>query len=163
MNNTTTREISRLVLNARWLIVLLASVSAGCGRSSNQWTEMRQPVYKAHGVVILDGQPLEGAQVVFHSSDPEMTATGRTDATGKFQLTTYEEGDGFIVGTHGVSISKRVWIEKPTRYDTAEEPQKALFPDELLAIKFTNRETSQLQATIEKKGKNSYEFQVTSK
>jgi hypothetical protein len=124
---------------------------------------MRQPVYKASGVVMLDGQPLEGAEVVFYSAELEMTATGRTDASGTFKLTTYDEGDGFVEGTHSVSISKRVWIEKPTRYDSAEEPQKALFPQELLAAKFTKPDTSQLQATIEKRGKNAYEFTVSSK
>lgn len=124
---------------------------------------MRQPVYKASGVVMLDGQPLEGAEVVFDSAELKMTATGRTDASGTFKLTTYEEGDGFVEGIHRVSISKRVWIEKPTRYDSAEEPQKALFPQELLAAKFTKPDTSQLQATIEKGGKNAFEFTVSSK
>jgi len=141
----------------------LLLMAVGCGPSSNKWTDMRQPVFKASGVVLLDGKALEGAEVVFHAPEIGLTATGRTDATGTFKLTTYEEGDGFIEGTHSVSISKRVWIEKPTRYDSQEEPQKALFPQELLAVKFTKHETSQLQATIEKRGKNSFEFVVSSK
>jgi hypothetical protein len=140
-----------------WLIF------AGCTPGGDHWTNARPPVYKAAGRVLLDGQPLEGVQVVLHCQELDLTATGRTDQSGRFTLTTYNEGDGFVEGTHSVSLSKRIWEEKRTRYDSPDEPQKVLIPKETLPKRYTDAATSQLTATIEKRGKNQMEFQLTSR
>jgi hypothetical protein len=156
-----------MLASRRWLggtLMAMALAISGCsGRGSDRWTEQRPPVYKASGIVLLDGEPLAEAEVVLHSSDKAISATGRTDQAGKFKLTTFDEGDGFIEGTHAVTVSKRVWIAKPTRYDTPSEPQKAYFPEEQLPKRYTTTDTSQLTATIEKRGKNDLKIEVSSK
>lgn len=59
------------------------------------------------GTVTLDGKPLAGAVVLFQ---PSKGTPGRavTDDGGGFVLTTFETGDGAIVGPHHVAVSKFV-------------------------------------------------------
>jgi len=58
------------------------------------------------GTVTLDGSPLEGASVTFTPAAGGRLATGTTDASGKFTLMTFAAGDGAIVGSHKVGVSK---------------------------------------------------------
>ncbi len=46
------------------------------------------------GVVMIDGQPVEGATVVFKHVEGRYAAVGQTDAGGNFALTTFEPNDG---------------------------------------------------------------------
>jgi len=84
----------------RWLLVWLPLLGAGCGPSGPA------PV-PVSGQVLIDGQPLatgvEGfIQVVPQNGRP---ATGAIDPqTGQFELTTTEQGDGCIKGTHKVVV-----------------------------------------------------------
>lgn len=59
------------------------------------------------GVVTLDGQPVEGAVVAFApTSTTGRAASGVTDASGRYQLTTQDPGDGALPGSYAVTISK---------------------------------------------------------
>lgn len=61
------------------------------------------------GVVLLDGQPVEGASVTFLSDVGNRAATGKTDASGKFSLKTVvgeQLIDGAVVGAHKVTVAK---------------------------------------------------------
>lgn len=72
----------------------------GCGES-------HPPAYPVSGQVVLpDGTTLKnGGKVVFiGSQDPDIRATGYFGPDGKFQLTTYEEGDGAIAGEYDVMV-----------------------------------------------------------
>ena len=83
-------------------IAFVASVLAGCGGGST-----RLETVAAEGVVMLDGEPLADADVAL-SPEKGPTATGRTDAEGRFKLTTYLPGDGAVVGDHIVTVNKQV-------------------------------------------------------
>ena len=63
----------------------------GCGSSGI-------PVAPTEGVVLLDGKPAVGVSVVFRQNGLSMVASGKTDAEGRFQLSTYGEFDGAPVG-----------------------------------------------------------------
>jgi hypothetical protein len=84
------RKISGLLLVAG----LLGMV--GCG-----------PSYKSvEGVVTLDGKAVEGATVVFVADDGSgNTASGLTDASGKFTLTAGNK-KGAVAGNYKVLITK---------------------------------------------------------
>lgn len=86
-------------------VALLCLVMAvGCGADAKPaW---RPKVVHAGGVVRYQGQPLEGALVTFSNPKLSASASGRTDAEGKFTLTTFESGDGAVPGKHLVSVSK---------------------------------------------------------
>jgi hypothetical protein len=72
---------------------------AGCGSNGPAMVKVR-------GIVTLDGKPVEDAAVGFAPQNGDRPATGTTDASGHFTLTTFAPGDGAIVGTHTVTVSK---------------------------------------------------------
>jgi hypothetical protein len=74
----------------------------GCGSSDITLVEVS-------GKVTLDGVPLEGATVNFQPSSTKIEAPssfGRTDADGRFELSTAAGKQGAIPGQHRVRISK---------------------------------------------------------
>ena len=79
------------------LLALLFVACLGCsdGRPT------RVPV---SGTVLIDGKPLERGDVRLHAKNHRV-AFGQLGPGGKFQLSTYELGDGCVVGTHPVSIT----------------------------------------------------------
>ena len=87
----------------RWIVwlpaVVLALALAGCGSD-------RPQTIRVSGTVTLDGSPVEGATVGFTPAGGGRLATGTTDASGKFTLTTFEDGDGAVPGTHTVTVTK---------------------------------------------------------
>ena len=92
---------SRLPL---FLLLLLLLATVGCGGGGEHG------VAKTGGTVTLDGKPVPELVVTFtpqapaSGGNPGKSATGRTDAEGKFTLSTYQMGDGAIVGTHQVAV-----------------------------------------------------------
>jgi hypothetical protein len=87
------------------LTVLALATAVGCAADTkSQW--QRPKVVHAGGVVRFQGQPLEGALVTFTNQMLSTSAFARTDAEGKFMLTTFEAEDGAVPGKHTVSVSK---------------------------------------------------------
>lgn len=83
------------------VVALMGLGIGGCGGSDGPDTE---PVT---GIVTLDGQPVEGARVVFSpGSGGGQAASGVTDAEGKYELTTFSQGDGAVVGNYNVIVTK---------------------------------------------------------
>jgi len=83
---------------------------------------------KVDGQVLYQGEGVAGAVVVFRPIEAAAAtlsgkaANGNADESGRFTLSTYEMGDGAIVGKHRVSVS-------------AEDPMKPLpgkIPDDLI-------------------------------
>lgn len=91
-------------------LVLLLVVVAGCGG------EDLEPVYPVSGTVTYKGKPVEGAIVAFTPSEGGIAASGTTDASGVYKLTTRSSGDGAAKGKYGITIAK---------YDTRLEEKKA--------------------------------------
>jgi hypothetical protein len=74
----------------------------------------RPELYPLVGTVAVDGQPAHGAIVTLHSNQPQPFGApkpfGRSDAEGRFQLTTYETSDGVPAGDYRVTV---IWPENP--------------------------------------------------
>jgi hypothetical protein len=88
-----------------WVCLAVCLVSfAGCGGMEKFDTTPTK------GIVLCNGDPVEGAIVFFEplkSGDSGLvgkSAVGRTDAKGEFVLTTYDEGDGAVIGRHRVRV-----------------------------------------------------------
>jgi hypothetical protein len=85
-------------------VVALVLVGAGCGGNS--------PV-SVRGTVTLDGQPVEGATVLFLPEGGGRQATGQTGADGSFRLTTIDANDGAFPGNYKVVVQYTQGVEAP--------------------------------------------------
>ena len=153
-------------LQVRLAAVLVAAIGfvllPGCGQS-DAWTEKRLKVFKVSGIVLLDGQPCADAVVTFFSDSNPISATGRTNAEGKFQLTTYKDADGAVEGGQKITVVKREFVEEKTKYDSANERSVAMIPKELLPKKYMTPTTSGIALSVATSGTNDFKVELTSK
>lgn len=83
----------------------LLLTTIGCGSGGEKG------VARATGTITLDGAPVPNVLVTFtpqadaSSPSPGKSATGQTDAQGKFSLSTYNIDDGAVIGSHVVMVS----------------------------------------------------------
>lgn len=96
-----------------WFMAFIGLGSlAGCG--SDPFVENRPEVVPVTGVVTLGGAPVEGATVTFVNTTgmapgeqvTGRSSVGRTDQSGRFELTTFESGDGAVPGEYTVTVTK---------------------------------------------------------
>lgn len=115
------------------LVLLLL---AGCSGSPEK-------TYPVHGVVTLDGKPLEGGTVLFESIEPgghrsggvvggkRYTARASIDPQGRYRLSTFGDNDGAVAGRHRVVVlpdlsqvpdtpGARPPVEVPAKYQWPE-------------------------------------------
>ena len=91
------RRYATLLLTHLVLAALLLLPGCGPGRPA------RVPV---SGTITIDGRPLEHGFVRFHPKE-NRAAQGEVGPGGRFTLTTYEPGDGCVLGKHRVSVIAR--------------------------------------------------------
>ena len=81
------------------LCALVLIPAAGCGGAD---------MARVKGKVMFDGKPVKEAQVTFSPSgggrETGKPATGFTDADGNFDLSTFKNYDGALVGGHNVLV-----------------------------------------------------------
>lgn len=130
----------------------------GCGNSGDLL-----PLNSVTGQVRCDGEPLEGASVVFYPVGgserlQDLRPRGTTNVDGRFQLQTYLPGDGAPVGEFKVTIE---WYGKPAPEDSTNERHDAIkMRPNLLLETFAAPESTPVNATISN-GNNTLEpFQV---
>ena len=92
-SQTRTNRMSRI---SRFIALTLALLAAGCGDGRPS----RVPV---SGQVLIDGQPL-AAGVIRVLPTGARPAMAYLDKDGRFQLTTFNDGDGCVEGTHEVVV-----------------------------------------------------------
>lgn len=90
---------------------------AGCGPSGPR-------TYKIPGrLVYEDNSPVPGASVVLQTKVDEklISARGLVSPDGKFELTTFQDGDGVVAGEHQVAIT-------PLPIPDGNKPMQPLVP-----------------------------------
>ena len=111
-------------LAARIIITLAGLALCGCNGSSAELAKVR-------GRVEYDGKPLpkfDHAAVVLTPTGGRL-AKGVIASDGTFQLTTYKDGDGAVVGTAKVSVSAT--IDDPSEKSEKHEGSKWVIPHKL--------------------------------
>ena len=121
------------------------------GCSQNENPELRQ----VKGTILYNGDPVGEAAVAFYNDKSSRLASGRTDADGKFYLTSFNDNDGALPGEHTVVVSK-------TESSAAEEAPKLSMDEaanvrqpkprivrKLLPAKYASVDTSPLKVTVE--------------
>jgi len=82
--------------------VSLACIASGCGGNVDP---NRPETYAVSGTVTYQGKAVEGALVFFHPADKGLPgAVGRTDADGRYLLTTFGASDGAVAGQYNVTV-----------------------------------------------------------
>lgn len=104
----------------------------------------RVPVFPVRGILLVGGEPAEGAIIAFHptsSSEAKTTnPNGRVQADGTFELTTYESGDGAPAGEYVATI---FWPEPPQ--SPIDHP--AMGPDRL-KNRYADPSTSSIRVSV---------------
>jgi hypothetical protein len=131
------------------ILLLVAVAAVGC---SGHQQEHRPPkLVPVHGVVRLSGKPVDGARVdFFNTASDQPSASGMTDAEGKFRLTTYADGDGAVPGKYRVAVTK---AQDAGRHEEKTAPPSfrlggAPRPRWLIPQHYSNPATSDLQADV---------------
>lgn len=76
-------------------LAIVTPLLCGCGRGPK--------LVKVSGKVLIDGKPLERGFVQVIPKDSR-AASGEIGPEGRYTLTTFENGDGCVLGTHTVTI-----------------------------------------------------------
>ena len=140
-------------------IVVLAYVQ-GCGRGLPDRG-------KVTGKVTYNGAPLTAGTVNFTPQDNTLrAAAGKINADGTYTLTTFDEGDGAIVGKHRVAVVAMESTLPPDRPKVGggiptQDPEylKKYQPKSLIPAKYMAPTTSELTFEV-KKGRNSFNIEL---
>ena len=134
----------------------VAAVSMGC-RSGNY-----PKTVKVEGTVTLEGKPLSSATVIFFPPAGQRPATGSTDSIGRFQLSTFQQGDGAVPGEHMVAVVPKdpppmpgQAFASPGNSNLTAEPYVEPFP-----ARYNQQSTSGLTATVAADRKNEFTFEL---
>lgn len=159
-------------MRSQMLVVLLVSLPAVLGCDDG-----RVARYPVSGTVLVDGQPAAGAIVIFCpvETSPEaerLRPAGRTDATGKFKLTTIDPNDGAPAGKYKVMVQ---WPEGAEAAAGAGGPsglpaaavdrggRGGPRPADRLQGKYYSLERTPLTATVEEQSNELPPFELTAK
>lgn len=156
------------------LISLAAATLPGCGEGGPK-------VVPVAGKVLVDGKPIEGLLVTFLPKDAKTgrAATGRTDESGAFTLTTNKLNDGALVGEYTVLVNDipdtagasaaNAAVPKPNDKDYMEK-QLALRAGKTagqgprVAADYGDASKTTLKATVKPSANdNKFEFPVSAK
>jgi hypothetical protein len=113
-----------------FLGLLIASLAVGCGKSRPA-IKGKMPVFPVKGKVIMDGQPMAGATIIFSPTQdfPQGSAQQRPHAVvgddGTFQVSTYDINDGAPAGEYKVTISWKGDTQGLNSEQRSELPEKA--------------------------------------
>ncbi len=121
---------------------------AGCGGVAG-----RPPLGRVSGKVTYNGQPVTTGSVIFTPSKSDNgghIATGPIGSDGSYSLTTFDTGDGAVIGQHVVTVESREKMSGPPMDKQGRityKPSKMTVPD-----KYTNPEKTPFRYTVEPSG-----------
>ena len=136
----------RQSLSQTLVLLSLLVLTVGCGGGD------RPPIGEVSGTVTLNGEPVEGVQVMFEPVAKGRSSSAMTDAQGHYVLDYIGDTQGAIVGEHVVRL---VTARGATRDDSGRVTDpgvKEKFPPEY------NSESTQ-KVTVES-GDNVIDFDV---
>ncbi|QDS96413.1 hypothetical protein FF011L_52230 [Roseimaritima multifibrata] len=163
---------------APWLaasaVGLAVLTQVGCGGSGNP------PTYHVSGSVTQDGNPVADATISFVSLESNKSSVGKTDASGNYQLTTFEANDGALPGEYKVRVFKfeptedipaaevsdssgeDVMEEMPSDYSDPGAERAPAAPKNLLPAIFNSATRTPLKATVTE-GENKVDLTLDAK
>lgn len=147
------------------VVVVIGLLATGCAPPEVE----RPDTTGVTGTVTLNGEPVEAATVTFVADGEGQDAIGRTDANGKYTLTTFGGSDGAIAGEYKVKIAKYTDMAADTTSGEAGEDGEGGYiePNEndtgeqenVLPAKYADEKTSELTASVSA-GATSFDFDL---
>ncbi len=116
---------------------------------------------KVHGTVTYKGKPLDTGHIVFtpvmgKGGETGQNATGEINSNGSYELTTFDTGDGAILGQHVVTVTAQTGeMPKPDQYGQI----KYELPKNAVPEKFGTAEKSPLRYTV-REGDNTINIEL---
>ena len=107
---------SRIFRTATAAVALATTIGCGFGGPGSPETAV------VTGTVTLDGQPVEGALLIFTPIAGGRQSGGTTDAEGHYELTFSRDQPGALPGEHRIEIS--TLVETDPDSGTASVPEK---------------------------------------
>ncbi|QDT25781.1 hypothetical protein Enr10x_10780 [Gimesia panareensis] len=138
------QPVSSLIPLRRGVFLCLLTLLSGCG---SEKLEDARTVFPVTGVVLYQDQPITDGMVSLTPVNPPsddkqfFNPRGTVDESGKFQITTYEKGDGAPPGEYKVSFT---WVGS---LEGVSEDEEDKLPEKL-PRKYTNPETSGITITV---------------
>ncbi len=153
---------------ARWTVLALVALMSGCGGRNDI-----PPMGQVYGKVTYKGQPLSVGMVVFSplvSSEAQtgQLATGTLGRDGSYELTTFDDGDGAIVGEHLITVKavETIRTEKPNPKDNEQIRTRGpdgklsyVFMKSLVPTKYANPNMTPLRFKVEP-GKHQFDIEL---
>jgi hypothetical protein len=139
--------------------LFLVPALGGCGDDQS-----KPKLGKVHGKVTLDGKPVERGHIVFTPStgkggETGQTATGEINSDGTFDLTTFDTGDGAILGQHVVTVV----VPEPGSENLGKPDASGrinyVLPKNTAPKKYEKVDTSPLRYTV-KEGSNDFPIEL---
>jgi len=129
-------------------VVGLSLLLAGCSADAN-----RPKVAPVSGKVTHKGQPLTAGDVIFTPTGGAAShiATGQIGPDGSYQLTTFNTGDGAVLGTHKVTVTARSAEDLKKLNEPKGGRIAYKLPAPLTPPKYSKVESTPLQYTVDDK------------
>lgn len=136
------------------VLPLLALFAWGCSKGPIPGREKTVPVT---GLVTFNGEPVAEAAVVFTPDAAGETAQGQgafatTDKSGRFQMMTYEPGDGVVPGRYKALVTKVEAGELPPPEEGEYVPPSGIEvippPKHLLPVRYSTPRTTPFSVEI---------------
>jgi hypothetical protein len=139
-----------------FLAALGLSVVGACSSRPDPNSQIK--LVPVHGVVRLNGTPVEGARVTFNNVQLGVSAYGLTDAEGKFTLTSFHPGDGVTPGMQQITVSKAQETGHPTAKTAPPVFRQGAAPKPrwLIPQKYSDPQTSGLSREVTETGDNDF-------
>jgi len=152
------------IITAILVILTGIAVLAGCNK------EGIPGLVRCEGIVTWKGEPVEGAHVALSPNGQGRSASGITNAAGKFKATTLHADDGIMPGEYVVTITKVTTIREggPEEFDPMDSRenrrrpavQETVTQTHFIPQIYADRTTSGLSATISSKGTKDLLFEL---
>lgn len=132
--------------HGRWLVFALWIAVVGCGTGKPE-------TYPVPGSIRFeDGTPVSFGMVEFFHPELQLSARGKIQPDGTFQIGTFESGDGAVAGKHRVMI---IQLLMPGTLGGKQPPHSGHIDSS-----YANFETSKLEFTVDPNAANRFDVTV---
>src|SRR5262245_48066706 len=136
----------------------VALMALGCGGDPSM-----PKTAKVSGKVTYNGKPVFPGSVTFTPAGGDkmatQSATGQLNEDGTFTLTTFNTGDGAVIGQHTATIEARGDINAMNQ-PKADGTIAYVLPKPLIPEKYTKLDRSPLKYTVEDGKSNHFEIEL---